>query len=363
MAGVLPRVRWLAGVRGYASRPAPRPRGMQRQTRSGQAAASAQQRSNRLVLETLRNVEQAAQSAGTLQPGGYAGASRGARELIAPWDGDGCAEQRHAIARTINLTQPALSCPTPQQSPDLSSGKAQARLRRAVAKLDTQALKDNPAWRTAPRSWRPSETQTAMAGRRTAGDQIMLAPQRRGPPSTQAPYPWSNLARMQIPDFLHLTTMDIERHAASLKGAFSKGMLCPARARPQPSPTTNLSPPPSPPLPSTESCTPFEAPEQAEVFRFETRYLVGVVDPRKGYPRARKVTVRFRVRDLGLGDRASTTLAALAAQRFDAKTGEVYMACDRFPTTAQNKAHLRKMIADLVAEARNPDTQELACRS
>ena len=141
----------------------------------------------------------------------------------------------------------------------------------------------------------------------------------------------SNFTRLQVPDFLNLTTPHIERHAMLLKRKTPRRRDVPHVA--------------------AEHCQPWAPPPVDHILRFTIEDHVQV-DYTRVPPRASaKVSVAVRVADLGLSEAARAKFAALSDKRFDAATDTFRMSARRFATRQLNKAFLRKIVEDLVAAA------------
>jgi small subunit ribosomal protein S35 len=104
---------------------------------------------------------------------------------------------------------------------------------------------------------------------------------------------------------------------------------------------------------SQRLCTPPAVPAGDAVLRFS---YVGVIDPaslKTTHPAERKVTLEVRVADLPLTtDAQRERLLGLVGPRFNASKGVLKLTSERYPTMGENKAYLRSVLDELLAEAR-----------
>lgn len=74
------------------------------------------------------------------------------------------------------------------------------------------------------------------------------------------------------------------------------------------------------------------------------------------HPAAQKVVVEFKPVDLpGLEEKQREKLCKIAGPRYNPVTGVLKMSCENFETQAQNKRYLGTTIANLIAEAKDPN--------
>jgi hypothetical protein len=99
------------------------------------------------------------------------------------------------------------------------------------------------------------------------------------------------------------------------------------------------------------------------IIRWQIRHVfaVGVTE---GHPANRKVKAWVHLRELqreyGLTDDALRHIAAICGPRYNPGSGEVKLTADRYPHREANRAHILRIIDDLVAEGhrRHPAPQQ-----
>ena len=65
------------------------------------------------------------------------------------------------------------------------------------------------------------------------------------------------------------------------------------------------------------------------------------------------------MKDLQLGATATATLLALVGPRYDADNNELQLTSHRFPTREANKLYLANQLQQLLAAAKDPESQKL----
>lgn len=132
----------------------------------------------------------------------------------------------------------------------------------------------------------------------------------------------TDMHRIRMTDFFHLTLPNIEEHTDILR----------------------------------PYCKPFQAPPADKTVRFVTRYIYD--GNRKAHPLSYKATLKVAVKTLGLKPAARERLLAMVGPRYTPETDDLVLNSQRFPTTAANRLYITRQLQALVAEAKKEPTPE-----